>query len=505
MVAFAFPGINIVTTTRRGVGVALAFIVAIGFALRAFHLGTASLWNDELFTRFYPQLGVAYMWTDGFDLETTPPVYYTLLAGWTHLFGTSPAALRWPSVIFSTLTIPLVFVLGRDLSGYACGLTAALIFAVAPMEIYYAQEARAYALLLLPTGFAMVGVARFLSAPISARGSIGYSAAIVLAVYVHNVSAFLAAATAIIVALDLLTNKRLPAADRRRAILRWTVANGVAAVLCVPELIAMLSEVRTDQLHWMLPMALWDVRYAVSVLVAGPATTPLLLASVLAGVLGVACLAALLCTRMDRRAVTVLIAIPSLDFALIVAAGLRQPLLVPRLMCWMWIPLAVLLAMLLLQRGRARVFPLAASGAVFAVGLGFQLMLDETVKEPWGLLLPRVEPLIARADLVVTGPWTQPMALAHHGTVMTKVRHWDEDLPPTIESVAIRDLLRVRPINRDELAGAIRAGKRVLLIQRNVEFEYRALLKGLPEPREEIIQHCWAGDCLSATYWGDSP
>jgi mannosyltransferase len=479
----------------------IALIMAVGLALRVFHLGTASLWNDELFTRFYPELGINYMWTKGFALETTPPTYYTLMEGWSHLFGTSAIALRLPSVICSTLAIPLVYVLGRDLCGFTRGLLAALIFAFAPMEIYFAQEARAYALWLLPTGLAMVGVVRFLRAPTSRGAAIWYSTAIVLSIYVHNVSAFLAAATGIAVLMDLLTDKSLSDGLRRKAILRWIWINAGIALLCLPQLFAMISETKTDQLHWMTQMSVWDIRNAVSMFVAGPATTPLKISSALTILLGIAMVAVIWRLPMARRTVTVLIAIPVLYFALMIVAGLHGPFLVPRLLCWMWIPLSVLLAAGLLHRSPARPFLVAATGAVFAVGLGFQLLQNATAKEPWGLFLPRLQPWLAEADLVVTGPWTEPMALANDGVPMTKVRHWDEDFPPTSESVSIPELLGVHEISRDALSAAIRSGKRVLLIQRNVEFPYRQELAGLPEPSHEILQECWGGPCLDAVFW----
>src|ERR1700722_14894290 len=119
-----------------------------------FHLSVASLWNDELFNGFYPRLGVVFMWTGGFSEETTPPTYYTILAAWTHFLGTYAVSFRFPSVIFSTFAIPLVYRLGIEFGGRRGGLIAAMIFAFAPMEIYFAQEARAYALMLLPVGLA---------------------------------------------------------------------------------------------------------------------------------------------------------------------------------------------------------------------------------------------------------------------------------------------------------------------------------------------------------------
>jgi hypothetical protein len=43
-------------------------------ALRVYHLGAASLWSDEIFSRYYADVfGVHYALTDGLSLETNPP------------------------------------------------------------------------------------------------------------------------------------------------------------------------------------------------------------------------------------------------------------------------------------------------------------------------------------------------------------------------------------------------------------------------------------------------
>ncbi len=509
---------------------ALVLVMAIGLGLRVYHLGAASLWNDELFSRFYLDAGTDFMWHQGFHVETTPPTYYTLLSAWTELFGRSAAALRWPSVIFSTLTIPLVFLLGREISGRTCGLLAALIFALAPMELYYAQEARAYALLGLAAALALLGGAWFLRTPRATGAAACYLAGIAGAIYVHNTAVFLAAASAVAVGLHLLSDPAYPLAVRLRLFGRFVAINVLALMLCLPELLAMLGMVQTNRMSWMLPTRLWDVKYSLATLIAGPATLLHPVAEAASLMLGAALLVALLRIRPDRRVVTVLIGIPVLAFALLLAASLRQPVLLPRLLVWMWVPLAVLLAHALLARpkpdratvdqagkrptvdqaGKRPTLARAVLGLVtvlvLSVGLGFQLAQDATAKEPWGLMLPRVAPLIASADLVVTGPWTQPMALAYGGVDMAKVRYWSEDMPPTIENTTIRELLGVKPISRADLIAAIRSGQRVLLIQRSKEYDYRQVLAGLPQPRQAIDQRCWmAGDCLGALYWAPDP
>lgn len=79
--------------------------------------------------------------------DTSPPLYYLLLSGWIRLFGTGDAALRLCSLFFTVLALPLVWLLGRDLGGARMAWTAAVLFAVSPVCVFYSVEGRMYSLL----------------------------------------------------------------------------------------------------------------------------------------------------------------------------------------------------------------------------------------------------------------------------------------------------------------------------------------------------------------------
>jgi uncharacterized membrane protein len=78
--------------------------------------------------------------------DTSPPLYYLLLHGWTLVFGTSDLALRMFSVLWSLAAIPLIFLIGHALNGSKAGLLACVIFAIAPQAVYYSTEGRMYSL-----------------------------------------------------------------------------------------------------------------------------------------------------------------------------------------------------------------------------------------------------------------------------------------------------------------------------------------------------------------------
>lgn len=79
--------------------------------------------------------------------DTSPPLYYLLLWGWTSLVGTSDVALRMLSLLFAIGCLPLMWSFGRRIGGRRGALPALLLFAASPLSIYYSTEGRMYSLL----------------------------------------------------------------------------------------------------------------------------------------------------------------------------------------------------------------------------------------------------------------------------------------------------------------------------------------------------------------------
>ena len=85
-------------------------------------------------------------------LRTTdvhPPGYFTVLWATVRGFGDSELALRLPSLVAATALVPMLFVAGRAMYDRETGLVAATFGAVAPIIVWYSQEARMYAQLML--------------------------------------------------------------------------------------------------------------------------------------------------------------------------------------------------------------------------------------------------------------------------------------------------------------------------------------------------------------------
>lgn len=78
--------------------------------------------------------------------DTSPPLYYLLLSFWTRALGTSDAALRGFSVFWSLAALPLLWALARDVGGRPAALCACVLYALAPVSLYYSTEGRMYSL-----------------------------------------------------------------------------------------------------------------------------------------------------------------------------------------------------------------------------------------------------------------------------------------------------------------------------------------------------------------------
>ncbi len=79
--------------------------------------------------------------------STNPPLNVLLLYGWTRMVGTSDAAARSLSLLWWVAAFPLVWFIGREISGRETALMACVLFAFAPASLYYSTEARSYSLL----------------------------------------------------------------------------------------------------------------------------------------------------------------------------------------------------------------------------------------------------------------------------------------------------------------------------------------------------------------------
>ncbi len=146
--------------------VRLVLIILLAFALRVYRLDAQALWWDESLSvyRATRDLGAVLANTiliqNVVTIDTLPQLYFVLLHFLVRAFGIGEFALRFFSVAVNVATIPLLYALARRWLAPSAGLIAALLGALSPFYVWYAQEARPYALVLFWSTLAVYALTR---------------------------------------------------------------------------------------------------------------------------------------------------------------------------------------------------------------------------------------------------------------------------------------------------------------------------------------------------------
>ncbi len=122
-------------------------LTLIGFFLRFYNLGWNSLWLDEASTLGFARQSLTGIWESTAGGEFNPPLFYWLEHGML-FFGESEFVLRLLPALLGVLTIPVVYLIGKEFRDQNVGIIAAALLTFSPFHIYYSQEARAYAPML---------------------------------------------------------------------------------------------------------------------------------------------------------------------------------------------------------------------------------------------------------------------------------------------------------------------------------------------------------------------
>ncbi len=174
---------------------ALAVLTAGAALLRFSTLRTQSYWYDEAITVDLVRQSFRGMLGALPHSESTPPLYYVLAWVWSKLFGTGEAGLRSLSAVFGTATVPAAYAAARSFVSRRSSIIAAVLVAVSPFLVWYSQEARAYALLVLLGAMSLAFLRRAAEQP--DRGwALAWAITSGLALVAHYFALFLVAAEA---------------------------------------------------------------------------------------------------------------------------------------------------------------------------------------------------------------------------------------------------------------------------------------------------------------------
>lgn len=316
-------------------------LLLLGAGLRLFWLGHKSLWLDEAFSLWVARRPPGELWGWLIRIDQHPPLYYAALALWRLGAGDGEAALRLLSALTGIAAIPALFLATDRLLDRPTARLSALLLAISPFQIAYAQEVRMYAPLALFAVLAFLALATLHQGGWPSLGKrpglwIGLILAQAAALWTHNTALFLPIA---------LTGAALALGAPWR---RWLAAQLGVLILWLPWLPGLLAQVRSvTNGFWIAAPTAETLFWAVADF--GTAYVPDWLPPrpVWAGlVIGLACFGAVHMARTakHRPALLALLSLLLTPVVGMLLASVIQPIFLNRSLIWAGLPYLVLLA-----------------------------------------------------------------------------------------------------------------------------------------------------------------
>lgn len=169
--------------------VASASVVFLAqLVVRGIGLGWDALWLDEALSVLRSSGATAEI-LKAAATDQNPPLYFLLLGRWMDLFGSTEIGVRSLSLVASALSGSILFLLARRFFSAEAAILASGLYLGSAMALHYAQEARAYSLVVL-----LCVSSFYVYFDLLERPSVGRAASLALlnavAVYTHFTVAF---------------------------------------------------------------------------------------------------------------------------------------------------------------------------------------------------------------------------------------------------------------------------------------------------------------------------
>jgi hypothetical protein len=152
----------------RQYGLLLLFLL-LAFGLRLYQLDGQSFWSDEGLSLYRAQQATSDVWRnlitiDDIDTrDTNPPFYFLLLHLWRQATGDSMLTLRYLGVLLALPSVPLIYLMGKQIASVRVGLLAGLLLAISPFHVWQSQVLRNYGLLITLNLFCVYALWRLIN------------------------------------------------------------------------------------------------------------------------------------------------------------------------------------------------------------------------------------------------------------------------------------------------------------------------------------------------------
>ena len=210
----------------------LILILLLSVIVRLYGITNENIWLDEAISiRFADRSLSDTIYAN--SNENTPPLFDLLLNLWMRLFGHSAISVRLLSLIIGTISVFMIYKLGKLLYSENIGLISAFILSISSFNIYYSQEARSYSLLALMSILSIYYYLKMDKEP--KKYVIFYLISSVLMLYTHVFGVFVIIVENIDFLINFLKNRDF------KKLIKWIIIQISILILFMPWILVIVS------------------------------------------------------------------------------------------------------------------------------------------------------------------------------------------------------------------------------------------------------------------------
>jgi uncharacterized membrane protein len=170
--------------------IAIVSFVLLNIVFKSVYLGYHNIDLDEPTT----VLRSVVSFSDFMDMlkyETNQPLFFVIMHFWIKLFGLSPVSLRFLPMLFSSLAVIFIYLIGKKYTNTVIAVAASLLYTFSNMNMHHAHDARVYGLFVFLATASMYWYFSMISSENKKKYAIALTITNILMLYAHLCGAFL--------------------------------------------------------------------------------------------------------------------------------------------------------------------------------------------------------------------------------------------------------------------------------------------------------------------------
>jgi len=236
---------NIISWIKKNkVPIILTAIIIAGFLVRIITINSQDgLWCDEAYSWWVSTLSFPFGIIDELRAhDYHPPLYHFMLHFWMKLFGDSDVALRILSVIFSTASIGVSYLIGKNMKDKTCGLICAALNAFLLFNLIHAKEVRFYVPSVTFAALSLLFTIKVFDEEKITKPLIGLVISNTLLIYTLTTGAFFVAIANLVLLVFLIASKKEKFEE-------FLLSQFVIFLACTPQFIFMFGQYLQTRSH----------------------------------------------------------------------------------------------------------------------------------------------------------------------------------------------------------------------------------------------------------------